>query len=257
MIGEVGQVAPGIGAAPGLRAMFALRALLLLPGAALGTSGCLLADGVFGDSSCPAQGTCPAIEWRFSAPASVEFTVSEVTVAQYEACVNAGVCGEPFHPSCGSGSWSSRSSCGDCPMNCVSPLEADEFCEWLRARLPTEEEWYAEASNGGSREYPWGDEEPSCERTVYESTHCGPQSFWPVCSRPMGHSVSGLCDMTGSLGEWTSPGEGEDADLRVCRAGSLCNSNSGGGTVGLLARHSYSPTSAAWAIGFRCARPPG
>ncbi|MBW2701239.1 MAG: SUMF1/EgtB/PvdO family nonheme iron enzyme [Deltaproteobacteria bacterium] len=67
-------------------------------------------------------------------------------------------------------------------------------------RLPTEKEWEAEASNNGSRKYPWGDEKVSCERAVMREEGvdgCGRDLTWPVCSKTLGNSVSGLCDMSG------------------------------------------------------------
>jgi len=79
---------------------------------------------------------------------------------------------------------------------------------WLGSRLPTEVEWYAEASNNSDRDYPWGDTPAaSCDYgIVYDSRGegCGKFSTSPVCSKPMGHSVSGLCDMVGNVWEWTS-----------------------------------------------------
>jgi len=94
------------------------------------------------------------LEWVYSAPADIEFTRTEVTVAQYRACVEAGKCTAPksksYHKYCNWG-YTDRDNH---PVNCVDWNQATAFCEWAGGRLPTEDEWYAEASNNGTREYP-------------------------------------------------------------------------------------------------------
>jgi formylglycine-generating enzyme required for sulfatase activity len=95
---------------------------------------------------------------------------------------------------------------GSHPMNCVTWEGADAFCRWIHARLPTTGEWLAEATARGK--FPWGDEPPSCRHAIMQvgddGGGCGRGSTWPVCSRPLGNSASGLCDMSGSVMEWTS-----------------------------------------------------
>ena len=147
--------------------------------------------------------------WVMSVPAGVQFTRSEVTVAQYEACVKAGRCSRPMDR-CDYG----RPDRLDHPVACVTWGEATAFCAFAGGRLPTEDEWYAEASDGGKRTYAWGNDPVSCDYTVWapedrdfmRPAHdgCGRGSTWPVCSKPLGNSVSGLCDMTGNVFEWTS-----------------------------------------------------
>jgi len=166
------------------------------------------------------------IDWVWSDPGGVYFARTETTVAQYAECIDAGSCDAKHHHT--------KSDSKDCnwgygdrdnhPMNCVDWYGAQAFCEWAGARLPTEDEWYAEASNGGSREYPWGEWQVNCSLAVWgdgaNMGGCGRRSAWPVCSKTAGNSVSGLCDMSGNVWEWTSTWYDGDRDRRVLCGGS-------------------------------------
>jgi formylglycine-generating enzyme required for sulfatase activity len=182
--------------------------------------------------SRPAKGVGPlagraGIRWIYSKPANLRFTRTEVTVGQYRICVRAGTCEER--------SFKTSSSDNQCnwghadrrrhPMNCVDWAGAKAFCGWAGGRLPTEAEWYAEASNGGKLVHPWGPQAASCERVIMNdgiptsrgesgTDGCGKDRSWPICSRPRGNSVSGLCDMIGSVWEWTSDAKGYKRAVR-------------------------------------------
>ena len=125
---------------------------------------------------------------------------------------------------------SSNSACNfsypnrdDFPMNCLNLTGATEFCSWVGGRLPTQDEWFSEASNNGTRTYPWGNSPAaSCDYAVMNDpsaggTGCGAGTAAPVCSKPLGNSVSGLCDMSGNAWEWTSTPSG---GLQILRGGS-------------------------------------
>ncbi len=149
------------------------------------------------------------LKWVYSVPAGLYFTQTEITVAQFAQCVKAGACERGYEvasqqPNCNVGYPDRR----DHPMNCLNWKGAERYCAWVGGRLPTETEWYAEASNGGTLRYPWGNEEPTCDRAVIGDTElgdgCGAGRTWPVCSKPLGNSVSGLCDMVGNVWEWTA-----------------------------------------------------
>jgi formylglycine-generating enzyme required for sulfatase activity len=149
------------------------------------------------------------------------FSISEteVTVAQYQACVDAGHCAPAKlgHAGCESDS----KKRGQRPANCVSWEQARTFAQWIDADLPSEAEWeYTARSAGKYSRYPWGEHASTCERAVMrdersetlssapkkKSAHdkgCGRGRAWEVCSKSKGVSVQGVCDMVGNLWEWT------------------------------------------------------
>ncbi|MCK5804938.1 MAG: SUMF1/EgtB/PvdO family nonheme iron enzyme [Lentisphaeria bacterium] len=134
---------------------------------------------------------------------------TEVTVAQYRACVKAGKCTKPT-PSVGDRAdynWSNGR--GDKhPINGVLRKQAKAFCAWVGGRLPSEAEWEYAARSGGKRQlYPWGNEKASCRRAVVfgqDRGGCDRGTTWPVCSKPGGNSAQGLCDLVGNVSEWVA-----------------------------------------------------
>lgn len=131
-------------------------------------------------------------------PLDVERT--EATVADIHACIEAGGCSPTDFgrgPGCTVGT--ERLSH---PANCVTHVGARAYCRWIGARLPTVREWLQEATDGGQRRWPWGDEGMSCARAVLRHG-CGESALLPVCSRPLGNSRTGVCDLIGNVAEWT------------------------------------------------------
>ena len=124
---------------------------------------------------------------------------TEVTVAAYRACVEAGGCTAParVHGLC---HWGKRRR-DHHPVNCVRWDQAESYCRWRGARLPTEAEWEKAARGSDERSYPWGDAGDYCQNTVMEGC---PGFAQPVGSRPGGASPSGALDMGGNLSEWTA-----------------------------------------------------
>ncbi len=140
------------------------------------------------------------------AVAHFEMLQSEVTVAQYAACVDDGAC-EPWPsygdipPRC---SWDEE-GLDDHPMNCLDFEMAGIFCAWAGGTLPSEAQWeYAARSRGRDVVYPWGDAEPSCDLLMNEEDCCETGTSCPVCSFPAGATEQGLCDMAGNIFEWTA-----------------------------------------------------
>jgi formylglycine-generating enzyme required for sulfatase activity len=198
-----------------------------------------------------------------------EIDETEVTVAQYAACVDDGGCMNAGDTSefCNSG----ESGRSDHPINCVDWDQAKAYCEWAGKRLPTEAEW-EKAARGGCELYgddcktampiyPWGDEEPKCDRAT--SSGCG-DGTRPVWSTPHGASPYLAQDMAGNVWEWVADWNGSydhglamnpsgpsSGAFRVVRGGSFAY---GAPYLRASVRYDFSPGYSYGYLGFRCAR---
>jgi formylglycine-generating enzyme required for sulfatase activity len=135
---------------------------------------------------------------------SFQMAKTEVTVAQYRACVEVGICSTPVIGwPC---NWGENDR-DDHPVNCVDWGQAGVFAIWVGGRLPSEAEWeFAARSGGKAIKYPWGNEKAICRRAVMDDggNGCGKgNTTWSVCSKQAGNSAQGLCDLSGNVWEWT------------------------------------------------------
>lgn len=133
-----------------------------------------------------------------------EMSKTEVTVAQYRACVDAGECSTPDTGYDCNWNVSGRENH---PINCVDWNQAKAFSTWAGGRLPTEAEWeYAARSEGQAQTYPWGNAQATCDYAVMDDGGygCGRDRTWPVCSKTRGNTEQGLCDMAGNVWEWVA-----------------------------------------------------
>jgi len=142
--------------------------------------------------------------------------LTETTVGQYKACVDAGGCAAPsaVQPAAGA----TYPGLADSPVNFVSWSAARQYCKWRGAQfdLPTEAQWEMAArgsceKNGSTagdancktamRTYPWGEAAPDCTLAVM-TNGCSKGGPWTVAARPAGDSPYGLHDMAGNVYEW-------------------------------------------------------
>jgi len=200
------------------------------------------------------------VRWEVIGPFWIDRV--EVTVDRYRACVKAKACTQP-----GMGASCNRSGTGhgEHPVNCVSWDQAVSYCRWAGARLPTEAEWEKAARGPSGRRFPWGQEEPSCDRVVFfdpvRGHGCGTHATFPTGSKPLGASPYGALDMAGNVWEWAAGAYSADpvgiADqqsgnsMRVLRGGGW--GKDGQGSLRTTMRLRFAPSNSTPGTGFRCA----
>ena len=205
---------------------------------------------------------------------------TEVTNEQYAQCVDAGVCDPPDRLNATYyDTYFGDANFDRYPVIFVNWFDADAFCRWRDARLPSEAEWEKGAgfdpALGLKLRYPWGDAFNG-QRVNYCDSNCsleqrdtayddGYRDTALVGSYPDGRSTVGLYDMAGNVMEWvgdwydfryyeqttdTNPLGPLSGDFKVIRGGSWLATPD---EVTVTARTSFDPTVSRANLGFRCA----
>jgi eukaryotic-like serine/threonine-protein kinase len=154
--------------------------------------------------------TCGGLEkkCRKMTVKSFELAQTEVTVAEFLACFQAGKCSRKHFLTfadtrfCNLAHPDGR---GLHAVNCLDYFAAQEVCTFQGKRLPTLEEWQWAARGDDGRKYPWGNQEPDCSRANFhgdEGRGCGTSATSAVGSLPSGASPFGILDMGGNVMEW-------------------------------------------------------
>lgn len=169
-----------------------------------------------------------------------EIDTTEVTVAQYRACVEAGVCSARGLELPSSGTADQPELAWTCnwgkpdrdrhPINCIDWEAAVTFCTWAGKHLPTPNEWERAARGTDGRRYPWGNDpvRATPQANLADQTLLGNEpggwglaefndgyvSTAPVGSFPDGDAPSGAKDMAGNVWEFVAAGNGARHEMR-------------------------------------------
>lgn len=190
---------------------------------------------------------------------------TEVTLGDYSKCIASGDCSQPVsaydETGCVYGVGDPRH-----PINCVTPIQAFEYCASVGKRLPTEIEWEYAAKGIVYSKYPWGNtfdgalacynNDKTCMVGTHTETLLGMQyqeakKNWP--------NVGPLLDLAGNVAEILDS-EYKPAGYKtntpctgscVIRGGSW--SSKSNSELSTTHRSSISVADHSPAVGFRCA----
>jgi len=205
---------------------------------------------------------------------------TEVTNSMYRLCVEDGDCKKPQEIfSHTHESYFNNQEFDGYPVIYVTYDDAQVYCEWAGARLPSEAEWEKAARGETGFLFPWGNDElqnnlanfcdEGCPGHSMEVTELGFDDGYrdvaPVGSYPAGASPFGALDMAGNVLEWVAdwyavdyysyspqinPKGPESGTRHIIRGGSWWGTRDG---LRPAARASKSQNFSSDKVGFRCA----
>lgn len=127
---------------------------------------------------------------------------AEVTNQQYAGCVEAGACTPPFEEEAEPYRYADPAYAGN-PVVGVDWLQAEAYCTWIEARLPSEAEWEKVARGPEGFPFPWGVDEPTCDLLNYDDC-LEPPAPANVLSYEDGQSLYEVWDLAGNVFEWVN-----------------------------------------------------
>jgi formylglycine-generating enzyme required for sulfatase activity len=119
----------------------------------------------------------------------------ETTHAAYGECVTQGKCRVPDSKTLAR--FYTLFVTSERPVSGISWEDARTYCEFRGKRLPREAEFERAVRGDDGRRYPWGNEPPSTERTVFQTSKTAEVGTHPLGRGPYGHD-----DLAGNVWEW-------------------------------------------------------
>ena len=143
---------------------------------------------------------------------------TEVSNAQYRACVHNGGCSDPDRIDLlAIDNYYLAIEYDDFPVLNVTQRQAADYCRWAKRRLPTEAQWEKAARGIDERDFPWGDRRPTCLMADFsqirsERSPTGALLFYETCYGqtvpidfyPSSASPYGALNMAGNAAEWVA-----------------------------------------------------
>jgi len=190
---------------------------------------------------------------------------TEVTVAQYRACVDCGACVKPLRDGSHTGRepYFGSDKFKDYPVVYVSHKDAKAYCEGIGKRLPTEAEWEKAARGTKANTYPWGSDSPTQKHANFGALVNDTTLVTDFGDKG---SPFGALNMAGNVWEWVAdaydagyyakspasdPKGPTSGEIRVARGGSFISQHE---QIMSYARGHYAETAALSTLGFRCAK---
>ena len=195
--------------------------------------------------------------------------VFEVTNGKYAQCVAAKICVEPLRKrSLTVLNYYGNPFYENFPVLYINQFEAQNYCNWLGKRLPTEFEWMKATWDGEEKTYLWGEEKP--DSSTYPDSYYANVGFaypqmtgWDVVevgTFPKDKTIGGIMDMSGNVTEWTTSEWTKNlCDNPPCHGKfgeDLVVTKGGGDWSGaeLSTRYPWTPWTHSFRVGFRCVK---
>lgn len=155
----------------------------------------------------------------------------EVSVAEHQACVEAGAC-QPIHYK-GCQNLTHQGELPflrvpqalqrpDRPVVCLDRAQAQALCRFRGGRLPSHDEWERAARGVDAHLFPWGSNwepgrsnwgERDMARISVAGLLDGHELTAPVHALAQGRSPEGAYNMAGNVAEWVAPPPGQQESL--------------------------------------------